>query len=30
LSVVSIVSMVVAASEDRPNIGEAQAFQTKI
>src|SRR6266540_3756833 len=30
LSVVSIVSMVVAASEDRSNIGEAQGFQTKI
>jgi hypothetical protein len=30
LSVLSIVSMVVAASEDRSSIGEAQGFQTKI
>jgi hypothetical protein len=30
LSLVSIVLMVVAASEDRSNIGEAQGFQTKI
>jgi hypothetical protein len=30
LSLVSIVSMVVAASEDRANIGEAQEIQMKI
>jgi hypothetical protein len=30
LSVISIVSLVVAASEDRANVAEAQAIQTKI